>query len=359
MILVAKAWLATGRAYAAYQQAQEDKQQRLRETVPAFLEAARLAADRQRFDNALAQVNVALDYDPASAEAHLLKAQVLIVKNQFPAARTELNEYLGRNASDAEARQLLTLTGARQPEQVSNLLKIANVFEHQGAQSFADGLLTPHARSSFEARQKLLKLYAKRIDTAWPGLDRSTVDPQGIYMLNFADCKQVTRLDPLEGMPLTWLSLASCRGVRDLGPLKGMPLKWLSVAMCNEVRDLSPLAGMPLTQLDLSHCYLVGDLKPLSGMPLNWLSLMSCFPVEDLTPLRDARLTSLDLGSCKNVRDLSVLRGMPLDSLVLYNCTSLGDLSPLAGMRLSKLSLGGCTLLRDPASVNAFLVQWK
>jgi hypothetical protein len=41
--------------------------------VPAFVEAAHPAAERKKFGDALAQVNVALDYDPNNARARLLK----------------------------------------------------------------------------------------------------------------------------------------------------------------------------------------------------------------------------------------------------------------------------------------------
>ena len=63
--------------------------------------------DRRRFDNALAQANVALEYDPDNAPARLLKAQVLIVRQDYAAAVRELDQYLGdENSGRVEVRDL-------------------------------------------------------------------------------------------------------------------------------------------------------------------------------------------------------------------------------------------------------------
>ncbi|HTU22266.1 MAG TPA: protein kinase [Gemmataceae bacterium] len=316
LVFIAKGYLATKSAYAAYQREQDEKNKRTRQAVPAFVEAARLAVERHRFGNAVEQVNLALDYDPDHAEARLLKGQLRIVDNDFAAAADELERYLRQQPNDAEARRLLTLCRQDKAAEVSNLLKIAQLFE-QHSLALADALLSRHGRGSFEARKKLLELYRKRIESAWPGLgNRLTLDDAGIYRLDLENCKQVLVLDVLEGMPLTWLKLRSCGQVRDLAPLKDMPLAKLDLQDCGQVRDLSPLKGMPLNDLILQACGQVHDLSPLQGMALRSLNLSAC-PVRDLSPLRGMPLDRLYLGYCTQVHDLTLLKDIPLSEIDL------------------------------------------
>ena len=278
------------------QQLREERQRTLA-AVPAMIDAARLAVDRQRFDNALAQVNLALDYDPKSAEARLLKAQVLIVHKEFAKAKEELARYLRQQPKDRNAERLLRLCGRERPGEEATLLELAYVFEQeQKMPALAEGLLKPIAPSSFKAREKLLKLYQLRVERMGKGLgEKLVMDAQGIYNLNLTYCNQITSLEPLKGMPLTQLNLDQCVLVWDLAPLKGMPLTRLSLAYCPQVQDLAaasrheandagpsllcpgarlaPLQGMPLTILNLYRCDLVRDLSPLDGMKLSeiWL----------------------------------------------------------------------------------------
>ncbi|HTU22267.1 MAG TPA: protein kinase [Gemmataceae bacterium] len=343
-----KARRETEKALTAYQGAQHEKEERTRNAVPALVKAARLAVDRRQYDDALTQVKLALDYDPDHAEARLLKGQLLIVSNDFAAAVTELERHVRQRPKDAEARHLLALCRREKPAEVSNLLRLAEAFERAKVPALADGLLRGHGATSFEARTKLLELYRQRIESAWPGLgNRLTLDDAGIYRLDLQECKQVSALDALEGMPLTSLILHGCGQVRDLSPLKGMPLTWLSLHGCGQVRDLSPLKGMPLTSLNLGGGSQVADLSPLKGMRLTYLNLGGYGHVADLSPLKGMPLTSLELGGCSQVADLSPLKGMRLTWLSLYGCGHVADLSPLKGMPLTYLHLDGCGQVRD------------
>jgi hypothetical protein len=139
--------------------------------------------------------------------------------------------------------------------------------------ALAEGMLKPVAASSSEARKKLLEVYRTRIEKRWKGRGEGlTVDPGGIYGLNFYHSLEVKDLDILQGMPLTTLRLTWCGGVRDLSPLGGMPLTVLDLGGCGGVQDLSPLKGMPLVQLSLWRTG-VRDVTPLHGMPLASLLL--------------------------------------------------------------------------------------
>jgi serine/threonine protein kinase len=168
----------------------------------------------------------------------------------------------------------------------------------------------------------------------------------------------ISSLAPLEGMPLAELSVANTK-VADLRPLQGMPLKklrcnatrvcdltplkgiQLTSLICDQtsVSDLEPLAGMPLEALLLGWCSAVGDLRPLAGMPLKRLNLHDCTPVSDLGPLRGMRLTWFDCVRTRVV-DLGPLEGMPLEHLDVYDCRNLRDITPLAGTPLTWLSIG-------------------
>jgi len=300
-----------------------------------------------------------LTYADSNADARLLKGQLLILDKKFAEAGTELDKYLRQRPTDTQASRLRELCARSRPDEQGNLLAIAQVFEQQAIPALADGLLTKHGGNSFEARQKLLKLYQDRIEKAWPGLkERLTMDVAGIYTLNLDQCKQVTNLTPLEGMPLTSLNLTLCGGVQDLTPLKGMPLTWLSLHGCGRVQDLTPLKGMSLTSLNLIGCGQVRDLTPLKGMPLTGLNLSGCGQVKDLTPLRGMPLGWLSLEGCGQVRDLTALQGMPLTTLNLVFCGQVWDLTPLHGTKLTTLNLGGCGQMRDLTPLQGLPLTW-
>jgi len=362
-----RAWLHAEKAHAAYVKEQEDKRAQIQRSVPAFVEAARLSVERRKYDNALAQVNIALDCDPQNPEARLLKGQVQIVRGEFAAAEGELREYLRLQPSDAQARKLADLCPKARPGDAATLLALAQVFNQQQAPALADGLLTKFGQNSSEARRQLFDVYRKRIEAAWPGTGPwFSMDATGIFELRLSN-GELTRLDPLQGIPLTKLHLDGCTQLQDLTPLKGMPLTFLSLhntqvrdltplqgmkltalglGRCGQISDLSPLRGMPLTLLHLNGCSKVRDLMPLKGMPLQTLSLAAC-PVSDLTALQGLPLASLDLGECGQVRDLTPLQGMKLTSLSLSFCNQVQDLTPLRGMPVSKLNLMLCSQVRD------------
>ena len=308
-----KAWLATNQAYADYRQAQEDKRSQAKQSVPAFVRAARLAINERQFEDALAQVNAALEFDTDNVEARLLRAQLRIVRQEYAEASTELRECLRRRPNDGDAQRLANLCERAKKDDAATLLAFAEVFERSRAWRLADATTAGLGKTSLEARKKLLRVYRQRIETAWKGLgERLTISPDDTFSLNFENCTDLSDLSPLEGMPLTNLSLFHCNQVRDLSPLKGMPLTNLNLFHCVQVRDLSPLKGMPLTTLDLDGCDQVSDLSPLKGMSLTWLNLFYCVQVRDLSPLKGMPLNRLNLGGCGQVRDLSLLKGMPL-----------------------------------------------
>lgn len=349
---------ANSRAHAE----EVEKEARTREAVPALLEAARMSVERRNYPNSRKQIDLALLYASDNLEARLLKAQILILEGEFKNAVAELDRYLQKSPGNQKATALRELCVVLNPEEVTNIIALAQLFGQQDLQAFSTGLLLRHAES-IEARKQLLKPYRKKIEDAWPGLGSAlTMDNAGLFTLMLHGQKQIVSLAPLGGMPVSVLRLSHCVNLQDLGPLRGMPLTDLDLTatgvrdlsplknmrlnrlVCDQMKDLddlAPLKGMPLTQLSLGGCR-VQDLSPLKGMPLTWFQ--GCTPVRDLSPLQGMPLTELILGSC-DVSDLTPLRGMPLSKLMISH-TKVQDLTPLQGMKLSSVELNN-TPIRD------------
>jgi hypothetical protein len=290
-------------------------------------------------------------------EARLLRAQLLISRQEYAEAEGELRECLRRQPDHADAKRFAALCAGAKRDDWPTLLRFAEVFEHSRAWPLADALLA-ELKTSREGRSQLLAVYRKGIEAAWKGRgERLTLSQEGAFVLGLQGCREVSDLSPLKGMPIASLRLDFCDQVRDLSPLKDMSLlASLRLSNCGQVRDLSPLKDMPLTSLELGGCVQVSDLSPLKGMPLTSLELGG--QVRDLSPLKGMPLKSLSLYACVQVRDLSPLKGMPLTGLSLFECRQVQDLSPLKGMPLTWLDLHDCTGLRDLSPLeNAPLVD--
>jgi tetratricopeptide (TPR) repeat protein/Leucine-rich repeat (LRR) protein len=348
------------------------KEARTRQAVPAFVRAARLSVKEGKLDDAFEQVNVALDFDPKHAEAHLLKGQLLIaLRRDYPAAKAELETYLKTAPNDPGAGKLVEL--CRQAvDNDRTLIALADAFQDQQLFTLADGMMSQFGKNAPKYRKQLLALYQKRIEKACPGggphikwemspegnislwlheqrhlTDLSLLQGMALTELSLHSCGQLRDLTALQGMKLTKLDLGGCRQLRDLSPLRGMKLTWLSLNSCVEVRDFSPLQGLPLAWLDLGGCAQVKDLSLLRGLPLQGLALNQCPQVRDLAPLRDMKLHSLNLFVCPEITDLAPLQGMPLRSLTLTHNNHVKDLSPLRGMKLTHVDLMHCPNVRD------------
>jgi hypothetical protein len=353
--------------YAVAKRNETELVSRTREAVPALVVAARQVANAGNLDGARKQVELALAYEPKDADAHLLKAQILLGKKDWATARAELELYL-QQKNDADVRKLLELSSTGKVDDAATQFAVAEVLSRQNVPGAAIPLLTEVAAEK-KKREAVLVVYHKKIESNWPGLGkRMHLEDNGQFSLNLRDCKQVTleplqgmqvnKLDllgcnqikdltPLKSMPLTHLTLTSCNQVADLKPLEGMKLTWLDLRGCALVRDLTPLKGMPLTSLNLWHLVLVKDLRPLQGMPLKELYLNYAYELEDLTPLQGMPLTRLNLGSCGRVKDLTPLKGMPLAELSMNGCRTVPDLAPLRGMPLTSLYLESCDRVKD------------
>lgn len=357
---IGKAWIETNRAYAAYRKEQDDRRTQARASVPAFVRAADLLIKENQLDDAMAQVATALEIEPDSARAHLLRGQMLLAAQRYDDARQEFEHTLRIQPGDTPVRKLLELSRATRPDDSGKLLALADELARQKAFSLAEQV-TRQAEKLLSSRQDLLAHYQKNIDAVWNGRGAGlAVDEAGKFSINFYGAVDVRDLAPLQGMPVSSLILGGCVRVHDLTPLKGMPLTNLNIEGCTQVRDLTPLQGMPLASLKLSGTQ-VRDLTPLQNMPLDKLIISGCPQLSDLTPLHGLPLTVLDARGCalltdlgplqglqlveldlgfNPVKDLKPLKGMPLKTLSLYSCNEVQDLGPLRGMPLTSLNLG-------------------
>jgi hypothetical protein len=339
VVLLWGCWL-NWQARRTVENEQEARRQQARDSVTAYVRAARGAAKERHFEDALALVTPAVDNRPEDADAALFKGQLLIVLQRYAEARLELERYTQLRTDDAAARKLMELCNKVRPDTRADLVGLGEVLLQQKAYPLDDAVFR-QAEQLVQSKQEFFGLYRKRLEAAWPGAgDRLTLDKDGNYRLSLNGFGEVVQdLMPLQGIPLTSLDITRCKQVSDLTPLKGMRLATLTLDRCDRIEDLAPLQGMPLTKLELAFCGRVRDLTPIKGMPLTSLDLQGCGQVEDFSPLRGMKLTDLSLHTCVHLTDLKVLKGMPLTKLNLSGCRQLDDLTPLRGMPLKWLDL--------------------
>ncbi|MCY3018447.1 MAG: protein kinase [Planctomycetota bacterium] len=302
-------------------------------SAPSFLQVAERAVLSRKYDEALAQANASVLFDPELPEARMLKAQLLIVRMEYAGAAVELDEYLKLKPGDADAAELrcLCILG-RVEETVALATAFRDIFTRQKAYALAS--------AKAQDKDKLFELVKRRIKEQWPTAKLGTSNDGSIW-LSVNNIRTVNDLSPLRGFPLCQLDISDT-AAQSLAPLEGMPLKRLDAWRCTGIWDLTPLKGMLLDVLIINGTN-VSDLGPLRGMPLTVLGI-SGTRVTDLTPIVGIQLREVSIGGLR-VRDLTALKGMPLENLVMCNC-DVADLAPLSGMPLEALHIG-VTPVRD------------
>lgn len=172
----------------------------------------------------------------------------------------------------------------------------------------------------------------------------------------------VQDLTPLANMPLEELDINAYQSA-DLTPIKTLPLKKLTLGI-NGHRDLSLLRHLAIEELTLT-ANTVSNIEPLQDLPLKYLKLIklkisdidavkkmplikftcSGTKFSDLSPLKGKKLSLLIASACP-IQDLSPLEGMPLIELNLRK-TPVTNINSLANMPLIRLDLGQCKNLQD------------
>ncbi|MCY3018509.1 MAG: protein kinase, partial [Planctomycetota bacterium] len=322
-----------------------------KKSVPAFVDGARQALSLRKFDDAMVQLNAALEYDPDNPDALRLKGQLFVYRQDFSGAKALFDKYLELAPSDSTTRRMAEVVARSVPGKEGCSVELADLFLRQKAHYFAEAFAAK--------REKLVAAYVQRLDAAWRGMGkRLRIDEFNRLTLDLDAQRQIVDVTPLQGMQLQSLSL---RGtvVRNIAALKGMPLMYLNISGTS-VTDLQPTAGMPLEELRVGENSFRGapisDLTPLAGAPLKKLNLDCCQKIRDFTPLSGLPLEELVLNSTF-VRDLTFVKGMPLKFLHLWTCRSIGDLNPLSGLNLKGIAM--CeTAVNDLSPLRGMKLEW-
>jgi len=321
-----------------------------RRAAPALVAKAQRAVELKDFPEARADVDLAIQYDPALPEARLLAAQLAIREQDWTTATSALSAYTQGKPDDMDGKLLLDLVRRAGQQRVdsttlgqttqstsqvdgpggerssAHLTAIADALVRQGAYAIAESL--------YQSGRDLMLMYRVRLEKQWPGCTRIgfSADKDGkLTFEGLAGRGDVYDLSALEGLPITRLSLAHTKAL-DITPLKRMPLSSLDLTD-TPVRNLEPLSGLPLGTLRLANTR-VEDLTPLATLPLEELDI-SDTAVADLMPLERLPLTTLRLNRTR-VQDLAVLISMPLTTLSIAG-TRVQDLAPLKGLKLAEL----------------------
>ncbi len=313
-------------------------------SAPMFLNKARKTIAAGQFADAVLELEVAAEYSPDLADAHMLLAQLHIVSKKFAAAKPHLRRYeklkpgerLRRKADTDEidvdditvddANDLLagleegTLELSPTASDAVNLLRLCELAEAGYSYDVNRALIeifvrrdspTPLVAALLEKADQRLAMYREILNRAWPESGNSlTISPVGRMVLNFSR-REITDLSPLKGLPIEELILAANESLTDLAPIRNLKLRVLNIS-ATKVADLRPLSGMRLQRLYAAETP-IADLSPLKGMPLTHLHL-----------------------SATRIKSLAPLRGMPLQWLQLHD-TAVTDLSPIYHCPLERL----------------------
>src|SRR5205823_2101058 len=127
------------------------------------LRAAQLMTNEKQLEDALTQVNLALENDPEPATGWLIKGQLLIGLERYAEAARPLEEYVTRMPGDALGRRLAELARRPESDNMAYVSSLLDVLRKQGAKEVewrmarvAERLVGPNA--------KLLEAYRQRIE---------------------------------------------------------------------------------------------------------------------------------------------------------------------------------------------------
>ena len=342
-------------SFQKYKSEQRDKETRTRQAVPALLKAAQLDVQQGRVDEAFRNLALVLDYHPEDAEAHLLKGQILMGRQQFKEAADEFGKCLERKAGHLYGRQLKQLCDEYRPgddDAPGLLLEMATRLIELELPAVAEELIRPHADSVAGMRIFLAKRFAEQLEKAWR---REPTDPALVTLeekgFTLKLPREVTDLRPLIGIPLVSAQLSAAE-LKDLSPLRRMPLRELRLDNVGAI-DLTPLKGLLLERLTISRNTAPLDFSLFSDMPLKSLTLNSCSGMIDLSKLPTKSLESFVSVQCEGLTDISPLQGAPLRNAKVAFCSRVTDLSPLSSMPLESLDVQGCANIQSIDALRA------
>lgn len=146
------------------------------------------------------------------------------------------------------------------------------------------------------------------------------------------------RIDPAVLTPLAQVQCLQLRGLELAEGFRPVAQMWPSIGLLvleaiSNLSDLEPLRNLGLTYLTLSECPGISTLEALRDVRQLESLILRNLPVTDLTPLAGlVDLESLTLRGCAGITDLSPLAGLhKLTDLELSDIAADLDLAPLAG----------------------------
>ena len=303
---------------------------KLQETAPTFFEHARVLIDdcnkdKSALDEALKNVNFALELDPSHVSYQLLKANILQTLRRLKEAESIYESVLSSNPGNADAK--LNLLACRavlalptEDGVLSNaaLTALAKALREQNR--LAESLFL--SKTSHGAAKEILDTLNAAIRIARVQTHQPTLEADGTLKLMLND-----------------------GNLESLGFLQGYPINHLEIHHAKRLADLSLLSTLSLRKLFIGdHANSGPDISWIRGLNLRVLRLPS--NVRDLSPLSGMQLEEFSQGGGDDgngrLRKLEALKGMPLKTVVFGPLSRVGSLEMLDSPSLSKLGLSRC-----------------
>ena len=325
----------------------EQKVSELKQHSTILYENAVHEAENLNFEEALRNIQYAIDLDPEKNEYHFFIGKLQLALMEFDLAIASFKKIPRDTKIDFNVRRYRDMA-----ELMSTKIK-------QGKFSSEDSFaLHQFFKNRNDFSQGIAVLNELREDSRYDQL-LSEIWQLRLKELNFIDFELETKsyieafngefnisirkqdiydLSPLASMPIKRLAINGCR-ISTLKPLKNLNIEELSLYNLN-ISDLTPIKNMPLQILRLRNCK-VSSLAPLEGMKLKTLSIENC-PVVRLDPLRGMELIRVELDNTL-ITVLGPLKNMPIRHLSANN-TRIKNLIPLRGMPLRYLYLNSTSV---------------
>ncbi len=327
----------SGVAYLRMRQAQEEHAATQRQAAPAWISRASAQLEQGDLNEAAVFVDLAVRFNPESAPAHLLAAELAFLKGDLATAAQSLQSAERHGQAGLEPlRQTLAALPAKDlsgPQRDT----LAKDLARCGLDRAARGFLTDRGKRLEMYRERLAKTLGRDPRSLASAL---TMDESGAVKVALSG-NGLKDLGCLEGMPVVELAISNCQTLTSLASLRGLPLRHLSLCAV-PVSDLTPLVGMQLDHLHLNAVQ-VTSIAPLRGLPLKTLVMVAMTGVDDWSPIADLRqLEKLTLPGGGPV-DLAWLQGKAVKALDfnrirLESVAVLRELKPEI-LNLSKVSL--------------------
>lgn len=315
---------------------------KLQETAPTFFEHARVLIedcnkDKGALDEALKNVNFALELDASNIAYRLLKANLLQTLRRLKEAEGIYESILSSNPENVDAKLNASACKAvlAMPTEngvLSNAAATALAKALREQNRLAESLFL--SKTSHGAAKEILDTLGAAMRIAQVKTNPPTLEADGTLKVILHD-GNLESLSFLQGYPINHLEIHHAKRLVDLSTLRTLSLRTLFIGdHAKSGPDISWIRGLNLRSLRLPSN--VRDLTPLSGMQLEEFSQGGGDHFDG-----EVRMRGGDDGNGR-LRGLEALRGMPLKSLVFGPLTRVGSLEMIESPSLSKLGLSRC-----------------